>query len=173
MCSVLNCLDSTICTPYLSSQDTSIVLRIDVAQLQSLRPSDLPIAHFRRCRITGSRGLYTLSAQRPFRCVAVTLKSLDRGVARAKVSDAPVKIKPRKTYKLAFFNTLRPLLPKVYAKASYVRACHRLPPALHLPTFTSHSQHQQRKSPGNNWRTMATLGAQRKHKVTVVGSGNW
>jgi hypothetical protein len=74
--------------------------------------------------------------------------------------------------KLAFSKLLRPLSFSPRSPLSYVRACHRPIFAEKAPTnVNTYIKHPQRSN--GLYRTMATLSAQRKHKVTIVGSGNW
>jgi hypothetical protein len=99
----------------------------------------------------------------------VTVAVTSGGVARTEFSDI---VPALRSHKLASFKILRTLALNLHSPTSYVKACHRLTPRplsptnvrphLNFPTIRIH-----------NWKTMATLSAQRKHKVTVVGSGNW
>ncbi len=73
---------------------------------------------------------------------------------------------------LAFYGLLRaPLLLSTSFRLHHrpLITSRTSPTSLRIAAHTTHNLSGQ----NNRWRKMATLGAPRKHKVTVVGSGNW
>jgi hypothetical protein len=137
----------------------------------------LPLAHFARTSprlhscprpdfgVAASRATSVLSLDRPGHTEAAPATHPER---EATFSTAPSD----RLLKLALHAFLRgPLLPLTRSN----------PHRLHLvatftrPTTPTLTPHTTLTFPKNHLcsKTMATLGAQRKHKVTVVGSGNW
>lgn len=94
---------------------------------------------------------------------------LSSGVARTNFSH---RAQQPGTYKLASTRIVGSFSFSPFAPTSYVRARHRCIPNL-LPPTHARSRFASPTTQAASPRTMATLSAQRKHKVTVVGSGNW
>jgi hypothetical protein len=144
------------------TQDPHLRTASVVAILRLVRRS------FRRCRITSSRGQKGPSAHRQTRCTAGSWQLQQR----CEASFSELCNSNRMIYKPACSGTLGSLFSTKLSTTSYVRAgprCLSRPPL--SPNFCL-STNTFRRRP-IECRNMATLSAQRKHKVTVVGSGNW
>jgi hypothetical protein len=108
------------------------------------------------------------SAHRQTRCIAESWQLQQR----CEASFSELCNSNRMIYKPACSGTLGSLFSTKLSTTSYVRAgprCLSRPPL--SPNFCL-STNTFRRRP-IECRNMATLSAQRKHKVTVVGSGNW
>jgi hypothetical protein len=137
-------------------------------QYPSLRPSDFSVEAF---GVAASQAAEARRA-RPLTDKPGALQRSWQLRQRCEASFSELCISNRMIYKPRCSGTLSSLFSTKLSTSNYVRACPRRvsrPPLL-LNFCPSTNTFRRRPI---EFRNMATLSAQRKHKVTVVGSGNW
>jgi hypothetical protein len=164
----LNGLHSTISLSFVCTSSPKRPKTLISEQHLSLRSSDLSVQAFGVAASQAAEARRVPSAHRQTRCIAESWQLQQR----CETSFSELCNSNRMIYKPACSGTLGSLFSTKLSTTSYVRAgprCLSRPPL--SPNFCL-STNTFRRRP-IECRNMATLSAQRKHKVTVVGSGNW